>query len=299
MRPSFTFVGAIPGPKGPYGSVVGKIVGGVPRVTASTIMKFEAFPLATIGNLVSLRVPVELGYGSSYFGKGGLYEVVDLSAGTGAFRSLKLTGSPGETAGVTVVTEPYPLSPLTTPERCTYQTSSSNPEFGSFTVPREAYYQDSTTITRLELALGMDPLSFGGVDEGWVCTFNNFYRLREFLRRPPGAYVVNEELQMGVVLEDTLTNPTQCKGWVYATELLTLNINLVRQNRLLVITPNSLGAFTYEGGYVYDIVNAANRWIGGGGGDYVPYALLKNLNESFVGGRASRWALENLSLAPS
>lgn len=293
MRPSFTIVGATPGPRSLYGSVVGKLVDGVPRVSASTVMRFEAWPVAVRGDRIALRVPVELGYGSSVFASGGLYEVLDVTSG--AFRALNLTGPPGETVGVTVITEPYPLNPLTTPERCTYEISSSNPEFGSLTIPRHQYYQDPSIISTMELAsLGADFPVMGGVGEGWVCTFTRFDRLRKFLRRPPGAFVVSDDLLRAVPLDCNLTNPAQCKGWMYATELMTLNLNLFMQNRMLLVTPNSLGAFMYEGTYVADIALAANAWIGTGVGEAVPYELLKSINESFVGGRASRWALEHL-----
>lgn len=290
IQPMVTFANAKPGIRPPYGSVVSS----GSRTTVYTKMAFGlgevGLPAQAGGPEIALRVPVDSGYGTAYFPSGGLYQIMDINSNPYAF--LNFTGLPETTAGVSVITEPYPLSDLTAERRLVVDVSVSQAA-STITIPRHYYYQDPEVLTSIELALGADPPVIGGVDGGRGARFTDFGALAKLMRFRP---VRSPNDTYGEVLFEDLTNPQEVPGAVWATELMTLNLNLVRQSRLLQIVDHRLGDYVYAGRVIYEWANSANRWFGTGEGEYVPYEILKSINESFIGGHASRWALENLSL---
>lgn len=289
LQPIITFSNASSAGRSPYGTLFTSRIGAdpYPTTSASTRMQIEVGPAQVIGSQFSIRAPVELGYGSTVYDEGGIYEIVSFP-GDG-FRHVNFSGAEGETVGATVIVEPYPSSV----GKQTLQVSTS--PLVTRTIPREDYYLQNNQLVSLELAIGADAPFIGVSSEGFFAViFNDFSILRRFLSRHP-LPDLSPSGQTGVPLKGTLANPATVPGMTYATELLTLNLNLIYQSRLLVVAPTKLGDLFYQGKNIYDIANLANRWYGSGHGEYVDYELIKNINESFVRGKASKWALENLS----
>lgn len=291
LQPIITFSNATSKGRGPYGTLFTSRMGSdpYPTTSASTRMQIEVGAAQTVGSQYSIRTPVDLAYGTTVYDEGGIYEVVSFP-GDG-FRYVNFSVSDEGTAGVTIIVETYP-PPSYGRVLQTVQSSTSAPV--TKTIPREDYYLQNNQLLSLELSTEADAPFIGVSAEGFFAViFSDFAILRRFLSRhplpdlsPSGAF--------GVPLKGTLINPANVPGMTYATELLTLNLNLIYQSRLLVVAPTKLGDLSYQGKRIYDIANDANRWYGSGQGEYVDYELIKNINESFVRGKASKWALENL-----